>query len=705
MELATFKYEFVEPNETDVYRQGRKQGRPAGSVNGSETSKAQPKIVNNRITGPIDNSWTASAMKAARVKSSTDFLIDNPDFEEMPATLREFLGPEYLDIDRSLNPDLPKGVGVREGVKEALIEIFGDSIDTEEISEKRRAMFTGAIGVGKTTLASIALAYMVHWVECLYDPQAYFGLLAGSRIAFMLMSTKDTQAKEVLFGDIKARVNGSKWFQSANVHYDPRTKNQLLFPKDICVIPGNSAETTFEGYNVLGGVLDEGDSHKVTDNKDYAEAGYNTIHSRIDSRFPNPQTQDHRGLLIVIGQMKKADGFMARKKKELEEDERASVTTMTIWDSFGWNTYRKRNGKPEFFYYDILRRVVVPNGPALAVHSENHIKVPETYRKAFENDPVKALRDLAGIPPAVEDPFIAATDRIYEAQAAWKERHKHLYSYVVSSSPTRPEFHEEFYCRDAFKRALHIDIGYAATGDAMGMAMGHIPEIVEIDGELKPIIVIDFMLRIRASGGNQLRLADFRKIIFYLRDELGFKISIVTYDGFQSVDSLQILREKKFNAVELSLDRKKGPYEDLREALYERRIELPKYVTYKKRGDVDKIDIAYKELSELTDTGLKIGRTKMASSAIQINPTLHRGRRLFQITCEVCGHVIIRRNAPGRYLPYWMHLHIIANLLAWQSTGENPVAKHFHDIIVCTSCHKRLDETSKKLGFNCDHEH
>lgn len=882
-----------------------------------------------RIT---NNSWNPGAPNQV---DNTAWLIDNPDFDEKPATMEQFLGPGYLDIDRTQNPNLPKGVGVRPGVKQALIDIFGDDINPQCISVARRAMFTGGIGVGKSTLASIALSYMVHWVSCLHDPQSFFELLPGSRIAFMLMSTKDSQAKEVLFGDIKALVNGSEWFKKNALPNSGKgestIKNQLKFPKDIWLLPGNSQETTFEGYNILGGVIDEGDSHKQTDEKDYAAAGWdcaddkteilskrgwlnqaeliegdevltlnhetgmsewnvveevrrfnvenapmiswegkefsaltttnhrwpvihgkwgtrqwttsdsleykhrvitaapnadiptepkytdalvelvawaytegsikddgrlsiyqdmgtmgylrikdamnkvfgdswheykyknrslvsfsldweqsleirahldetkapkirfiteltksqlelfietslladncgenklaqknhrsseafalaaillgktvsirpkkdewkrkqnrkehydmllarilkkdsvpikelagnskssfkeeivyytgtiwcpktankswfarrngsvyytgNTIHGRIGSRFTDPINGKHRGLLMAIGQMKKQDGFMARKKKELLKDDDAVVVTMTIWESRGWDYYRDpKTGKVKTFYYDISRRQIVPPLAAQAVKSESIIEIPVAYQKDFENDPVKALRDHAGIPPAVEDPFIAATDRVDEAQDKWQERYADL-KYTVDSDTTNPSFHPDFFATDSIKRAIHVDIAYAAHGDAMGMCMGHINEIVEVDGEIKPYIVIDFLLRIKPSGGQQLMLSDFRQIIYHLRDDLGFKIGVVTFDGFQSMDSIQILQKKKFNTAELSVDRKKGPYEDLRQAIYERRIEFPRYMTYVNKGDADKVNIIKKELLELTDVGLKI---------------------------------------------------------------------------------------------------
>ncbi|AXH46463.1 terminase [Gordonia phage RobinSparkles] len=576
------------------------RNKKVGVLKSNPIQAPRPRIANNN--------WGTGGNNPP--PDNTAWLINNPEFDEKPATMEQFLGPGYLDMDPTQNPNLPKGVGIRPGVKQALIDIFGDDIDPECVSVARRAMFTGGIGVGKSTLAAVALSYMVHWVSCLHDPQAYFELLPDSPIAFMIMSTKATQAREVLFGKVKAMVENSVWFKANALPNqgkgESNIKNQLRFPRHIWLVPGTSEETAFEGYDILGGVIDEGDSHKQTDTKDYAEAGWNTIESRISSRFTDPTRGDTRGLLMVMGQMKKQDGFMARKKKDLEKDDKAVVVFMNIWESRGKEYYRNRKtGKIEVFHFDIVRKVIVPPLAAQAVQSPNIIEIPVAYKKDFENDPVKALRDHAGIPPAVEDPFITAVDRIDDAQNKWAERFADI-KYTVDSDTTNPGFHPDFFATDALKRAIHVDIAYASHGDAMGMAMGHVSEIVDVDGEIKPYIVIDFLLRMKPSGGQQLMLSDFRQIIYNVRDDLGFKIGVVTYDGFQSVDSVQILKKKKFNTAELSMDKKKGPYEDLRQAIYERRIEFPAYLTYLNKGDLEKVNIVKKELMELSDVGLKI---------------------------------------------------------------------------------------------------
>jgi hypothetical protein len=511
------------------------------------------------------------------------WLKRNPAFMERPASIEEFLGNHYLNIES----------GVREGVRECLVEIFGKKPNEYNIAEVQRAIFTGGIGIGKTTLASIALPYMVHWCLCLTDPQGFFGLLPGSRIAFMMMSTSEKQAKEVLFGDVFARINHSAWFKK--YPYDPKLTTQIHFPKDIWIVPGDSSETTFEGYNILGGFVDEIDSHKVTEKKDYAEEGYSTIHSRITSRFQK------RGLLILIGQMKRSMGFAARKFKEFNEEGKtggAYAKKMAIWESLGWAQFLKPDGTRDSFWFDPKRKQLVPEIALDILGRENLIEIPNAYRKDFQNNPEKALRDHAGIPPIVGAAFISMIDRVEACRDKWHKR------FGVDESPVmpnavKPEFHSWFNATDTIRRVMHVDIGL--TSDALGMAIGHVRELKEVDGELKPVIVFDALMRIKALPGRQVQLAEMRQIIYYLRDELGFRIKKVTLDGFESTDTMQQLTRKKIIGEYLSIDRNILPYHDLREAIYEGRCEFPRYMTYLRHGDVVQEEIAVRELLQLIE--------------------------------------------------------------------------------------------------------
>jgi hypothetical protein len=515
------------------------------------------------------------------------WLKRNPEFTERPAGIVEFLGPDYLNIENL----------VRDGVKECLVSIFGDKPNVYKLANVQQAMFTGAIGIGKTTFASIALPYMCHWVLCLRDPQGYFDLLPGTRIAFMQMSTSERQARDVLFGDITARIKNSPWFKKFPP--DPKFTSQIRFPRDIWIVPGDSSDTTFEGYNILGGIVDEIDSHKVTEKKDYAESGYETIYSRITSRF-----QD-RGLLILIGQMKKSIGFAARKFEEFQregKDGGCFAKRLTIWESFGWDhkSYVNPDGTRNSFWFDPKRKVIIPTIQVDFLDKTNLIEIPRVYFKDFKNNPEKALKDLAGIPPLVGDAFISMVNKVELCRDKWHERYNTPDS-PVELNLSKVKFRPWFTAADTLKRVCHIDIAYSASGDALGFAMGHVRELKEIDGELKPVIIFDCLVRMRPLPGTQIMLSDVRQMVYYLKDRLGFRIKMVTLDGFQSTDTLQQLQKKKIQTDYLSVDKDILPYHDLREAIYEERVEFPKFMTYMKHGDVSTVEIAVQELLRLIE--------------------------------------------------------------------------------------------------------
>jgi hypothetical protein len=427
------------------------------------------------------------------------WLKDHPWFDEKPASIVEFLGSDYLNIEK----------GIRPGVRDELVALFGEEVNGYRIAKVRWGMFTGAIGIGKTTMGSVILPYMSHWCLCLRDPQGFYELLPGSRIAFMMMSTSEDQAKETLFGDVKARIQYSPWFTN-NFPYDPDFKNQLRFAKDIWIIPGSSAETSFEGYNILGGILDEADSHKVTQTKDYGEAGWNTINGRIDSRF-----QD-RGFLLTIGQMKKANGFASTKYDELNRDpENAHTVRMTIWDSLGWHKFAKPDGSRDSFFYDTKRKEILTKDAAgLLGYPKHLLEIPRVYEKNFRNKPEQALRDLAGIPPQAGSAFISLTHKIDEAFERWEESFGT--DSPVSTDARRPQFAEWFRNPTPLRRSIHLDIAYSGAGDAAGIVMGHVSHLVKTDDEeqLKPFIVIDCMLRCKAMPGQEIMISDLRSYIY-----------------------------------------------------------------------------------------------------------------------------------------------------------------------------------------------
>lgn len=493
------------------------------------------------------------------------WLREHPEYEERPVNIRTFVdSPYFLNMKKTC----------WESIKDLLEEIFGKEFDPDKLSKYNLVLYTGGIGTGKTTVSSIGFAYVDYVTACLRNPVEHYHLMEGRRIALMNMSSTRSNAMEVLFGDVKATINNCQWFKDnfpPNPE-DPRLKNVIKFNKDIVIIPGDSQEKTFEGYNILFGVIDEADSHLKTKTKDYADIGFSTIEGRVITRFGD------KGLIFIIGQKKSQTGFIARKLEEFQDDPKVLCVHRTVWEAKPKSSY---SGKT--FYFNPYNRVVVPKNEYKK--SEGMLEIPIEYYSQFIRQPEKALKDLAGIPPYAHQPFFAMPDLVIAK--------------AVLPSPVDKlnVLQKWFKCNDSMPRVCHIDLGLNKEGsDFAGIAMGHIHGMKNYEGEEKPEIYIDYVQRIIAPPGGEIMIADIRKIIYHLQ-ELGFKIIKVTGDGWNSQETFQQFRKKRIPAELLSIHQDTEVYNNLKDCIYENRILYPKYILKDDNG---------KEFQPLLDEALAL---------------------------------------------------------------------------------------------------
>ena len=162
------------------------------------------------------------------------------------------------------------------------------------------------------------------------------------------------------------------------------------------------------------------------------------------------------------------------------------------------------------------------------------------------------VKDYAAISMPSLHPFISNQLKIYEA---------------IDDSRVNPFSDESllldqiFYPERETQYFIHIDA--ALTGDRLGIAMSHIPYFVYIQRtenaseyrtELVPFVWVDFVGGVKANRGEEIQLGEIREIIYTLTRR-GFFISMITMDGFQSADTIQILIGKGYQAGRLSIDR------------------------------------------------------------------------------------------------------------------------------------------------------
>lgn len=435
------------------------------------------------------------------------------EFEEQPATVREFIeSPDYLDLAGEVYP----------AIVDVLEEIFEGGY-TE-------AALCWGIGAGKSYTASLAIAYQLHKVLCLANPQRYYGIGEGSTISFLNMSTNGEQARRVVFGEILSRIRRSPWFEQ----YEPKVMTrELRFPKDIVVISGNSAETYPLGYNVLGAVIDEASWLHESEGgrRDTAEEIYNALQRRIRSRFMDA------GLLIMISSPRHRGDFLERKLEEATWNKRIYASRKATWEV-----------KPAQFFC----------GETFECEG---LAVPVEYRAEFQRNQLRALRDLAARPAEAFSPFMPDTRVLERAvDTAMKPAVDELGRLATDFVP-----------EGQWPRYIHVDLGLRR--DACGIAMAYCRSSEDDD---KPIVVVELMHRIVPPRDGEVQFAEVREIIAALARR-GFPIAQVSYDGYQSADSRQILRRQGFNVKLVSVDRTLEAYETLKEVLVEGRLRWYRY--------------------------------------------------------------------------------------------------------------------------------
>jgi len=235
------------------------------------------------------------------------------------------------------------------------------------------------------------------------------------------------------------------------------------------------------------------------------------------------------------------------------------------------------------------------------------ITVPVNYYKRFHDDIHGALRLIADCPSGTFTPFFsrreivesafdpdlvhpcsAQTVRCFEKQGTFRlaDVFQHQRVTKVFMGQRAPIRHP------GAPRYIHLDPAKGGEGrDWYGIAMVHPARFMVQEhkhtednpydaaevGESMVVkdVEVDFYLRLTAGPrGEPVDFKKVRSFIEWLR-RIGFWIRKVTADGWQSLETMQRLRDKGFIAEPLSLDRTNKPYVLVRQVFNEGRMFIP----------------------------------------------------------------------------------------------------------------------------------
>lgn len=574
----------------------------------------------------------AYAMEEVGKDGNLEHLLELTRYTRGVVPLDEFLySPTYMGIgEDELYP----------GVVETL-----QALESEQYVE---CIMKGAIGGGKTTTANLGIARNIYKISCMRNPQQTFGIQQHSSIVFTIQSVRLNTAKQAVFDEMVPFFNNSPYFKEI-YPYDRRITSQLKFNQhNVTVLPVSSSTTGAISMNVIGGLLDEVNfMQRVQKSKntnadekgeyDQAKELYLTLSKRRRSRFMHKGKLP--GTLFLVSSSRYPDDFTEVKAKEAAmeggDDPEIYVFSKSLWESKGRGRYSDKVFRVlvgnERTRSRILGDHEAPEGDNLRI-----IEVPEDFKREFEKDIDGSIRDFAGETTLASHPFIHNRESVFDCMTLADE---YAYQSVypqdeIDLEVSVPSIIEERIRHDVKKmRVAHVDL--AITRDSAGLAVGHIagtktiermnPETKERTVEVLPVIAYDLVMRINPPRDGEIDFAKIRQILYDMRDNHGIPIKVVTTDGFQSTDFRQILGKKGFVTDYLSLDRTTQPYRTFRDALYDRRILLPRHQTL------------VKELTELEYV--------TSGSREKVDHKPRGSKDVADAVCGVAAYLLTRRQA------------------------------------------------------------
>lgn len=499
-------------------------------------------------------------------------------------------------------------------------------------------IISGCIGSGKSSKATLAMVYKIYCLSLLRDPQKFFGLLEGSMICIGMFNTTITKTDQTLYYKFNELLYSIPYFRDRfsvvkNRSYKKIDDYQIILPKHIRIVPGSNASHALS-LDLYGGILDEQNFREGSKILPYEETRaydlYRQTTKRIESRFRG----DAHSLLINVSSEKTQSDFTVEHIERVQDNPRVHITRFSLWDVnpkryAGQKRFRVVVGTK----YETSKILKLEDPTPLG---RDVIEVPEEHRFSFEQDVEHALRDLAGVAIVGKGKLIPNKEKILSAVESGRSQGlEHPFSVedivlslddpFIIQDVFLPEKLMEYVGRmrrpirhpDAV-RFLHVDL--AVSGDSAGISMGHISSTLSVsrlDGvsgkrvdKYLPVVEMDFMLRIRPPETSQIDFDKILEFVIYLRNALGYPIKLVTYDGYQSVHSIQILTKNGFNCATLSVDRKDEKYVALRQAILEGRFTCYEYAPF-----VDELAELIHDLKKQKVDHLK-GKSKDVSDSV-----------------------------------------------------------------------------------------
>jgi hypothetical protein len=564
--------------------------------------------------------------------------------KRFPVTIRQFME----DTDFMAAPSL--GLSVWPKLVDQLVEMNPDVWVGESPIEQ--SLLGGATGTGKTFLADKTSSFQLYLLTCFDAPQAVFSLARNITIMMLFMSVSQTVTKRVIYEPFRRDFLGMPYSRRF-VEYDRNKESTLVLRNGIEVAPVLATVQSMVGQAVVGGIIDEvnfmarvENSKVITGGRgsgglyDQAEEVYHNLERRRKSRFLTRGFSI--GSLCVISSTRYKGDFLDRRIDQVREGNLPGVAVfrrkryevVPHEGRYCGETFRLLVGSESYPTRVLTDADVEGQDYPASARIEN---VPVEHKSEFINDPENALRDIIGVATDTIAPFIKRRHKIMDmvdrgvqrnlrpwtTQDVWDLQSDGFPIWDQAALPTS----EAMRMKPHF---VHIDL--SVSKDTCGIGVIRLDGFTNAVDEENPDVVsvmprstVVAALGIKPSGNEQVDIADVRKFVLRLATIHRINIVNVSFDGFQSVESRQVLIKSGIQTRLISMDRTTEPHKSFRSALYQDRVDAapPSDTLWRELSqleyyaDKDKVDHPPRGTKDVSDAVVGAHENMMLSGVVR----------------------------------------------------------------------------------------
>jgi len=491
-----------------------------------------------------------------------------------PMTFREFLAQNNAKLYPNQIADLEQVVGT--DPKLAF---------SEDNPCPQQAVLAVGKGGGKGYTVSWFTTWAIHVLLCLKCPATYLGQAIGENLDIVICSYNRAQAQSVILHKIKARMKACPWMKEAIAritgvpferyyegHFGAET---IRLPHDLTIWALAAGEGA-DGKNTLIYLLDEVGAWTSPVKQNIAERIHDILKSSAQTRFK----RRWRGFIVSYPRHSGDYLMQLRRKYEAGELPNTYSVIRATWE---WNEAATRESLEDDYRENPEKAAQLYECDA-PLSEDSYFRSPELVPLHCSGATIETLRQYLDLPDEQleaiaslgQNPILSVDSygdplldrRGFPKLAGWFRGQK---------SPAG----------DPYEYFAHLDPGL--SGDGFGFAMGHLHQF---DGGFQPVIDLAFRWtgRMFKDFGTIRRMSwfvgvpetqelvtaaevDFRTVrefIFFLRQARGFDLGLVSFDRWNSAESVQELRKRDV-PVSLRVVNKED-YDEFKNLVYNRQL-------------------------------------------------------------------------------------------------------------------------------------